>query len=176
MGQDDSSLSNSNMKTVKLFLSDVDGCMTDGGLYYTEDEREVKRFCVYDGMGMVLLRKHGIPCGILTSEETAIVRHRAQKLNLDYLYMGVGRVVDNKSISKLDAAQEICAKLGITLDEVCFVGDDVNDIPLLEKVGTPVCPANAQPAVKSIPGILVLEHRGGEGAIREICDKILSMV
>lgn len=176
MGQDDSSLSNSNMKTVKLFLSDVDGCMTDGGLYYTEDEREVKRFCVYDGMGMVLLRKHGIPCGILTSEETAIVRHRAQKLNLDYLYMGVGRVVDNKSISKLDAAQEICAKLGITLDEVCFVGDDVNDIPLLEKVGTPVCPANAQPAVKAIPNILVLEHRGGEGAIREICDKILSMV
>lgn len=161
------------MKTIKLFLSDVDGCMTDGGLYYTEDEREVKRFCVYDGMGMVLLRKQGIPCGILTSEDTPIVRHRAQKLNLDYLYMGVGRVVDNKSISKLDAAQEICQQLGITLDEVCFVGDDVNDIPLLEKVGTPVCPANAQPAVIAIPGITILEHRGGEGAIREICDEIL---
>ena len=159
------------MKTIKLFLSDVDGCMTDGGLYYTEDEREVKRFCVYDGMGMVLLRKQGIPCGILTSEDTPIVRHRAQKLNLDYLYMSVGRVVDNKSISKLDAAQEICQQLGITLDEVCFVGDDVNDIPLLEKVGTPVCPA--QPAVKAIPGITILERRGGEGAIREICNKIL---
>ena len=161
------------MKQVKLFLSDVDGCMTNGGLYYTEDEKEVKRFCVYDGMGMVLLRQQGIPCGILTSEDTPIVRHRAQKLNLDYLYMGVGRVIDNKSISKLEAAQEICAKMGITLEDVCFVGDDVNDLELLQHVGTPVCPANAQPAVKAVPGIIVLEHRGGEGAIREICDAIL---
>ena len=161
------------MKQVKLFLSDVDGCMTNGGLYYTEDEKEVKRFCVYDGMGMVLLRQQGVPCGILTSEDTPIVRHRAQKLNLDYLYMGVGRVVDNKSISKLEAAQEICAKMGITLEDVCFVGDDVNDLELLQHVGTPVCPANAQPAVKAVPGIIVLEHRGGEGAIREICDAIL---
>lgn len=163
------------MKQIKLFLSDVDGCMTDGGLYYTEDEREVKRFCVYDGMGMVLLRKQGIPCGILTSETNNIVRMRAHKLNLDYLYMGVGRVIDNKSVSKLEAAQEICQQLGITLEEVCFVGDDVNDIPLLEKVGTPVCPVNAQAAVKAIPGILVLNRRGGEGAIREICDRILGV-
>ena len=161
------------MKQVKLFLSDVDGCMTNGGLYYTEDEREVKRFCVYDGMGMVLLRKQGIPCGILTSEINNIVKMRARKLNLDYLYMGVGRVIDDKSISKLEAAKEICAKMGITLDDVCFVGDDVNDLELLQHVGTPVCPANAQPAVKAVPGIIVLEHRGGEGAIREICDKIL---
>ena len=162
------------MKQVKLFLSDVDGCMTNGGLYYTEDEKEVKRFCVYDGMGMVLLRKHGIPCGILTSEINNIVKMRAQKLNLDYLYMGVGRVIDDKSISKLEAAREICAKIGITLEDVCFVGDDVNDLELLQQVGTPVCPKNAQPAVKAIPGIMVLEHCGGDGAIREICDKILA--
>lgn len=161
------------MKPIKLFLSDVDGCMTNGGLYYTEDEKEVKRFCVYDGMGMVLLRKQGIPCGILTSEINDIVKMRAKKLNLDYLYMGVGRVIDDKSISKLEAAQEICDKMGITLEDVCFVGDDVNDLELLQHVGTPVCPANAQPAVKAVPGIIVLEHRGGEGAIREICDAIL---
>lgn len=162
------------MKQVKLFLSDVDGCMTNGGLYYTEDEKEVKRFCVYDGMGMVLLRKQGIPCGILTSEINDIVKMRAKKLNLDYLYMGVGRVIDDKSISKLQAAQEICDKMGITLEDVCFVGDDVNDLELLQHVGTPVCPANAQPAVKAVPGIIVLEHRGGDGAIREICDKVLA--
>lgn len=162
------------MKQIKLFLSDVDGCMTDGGMYYNDKGDEMKRFCVYDGMGMVLLRKAGIRCGILTSETTEIVSHRARKLNLDYLYMGIGRVMDNKNISKLEAAQEICDKMGITLEEVCFVGDDVNDLELLQHVGVPVCPANARPEVKAVSGILVLEHRGGEGAIREICDAILN--
>ena len=71
-----------HMKDVKLFLTDVDGCMTDGGMYYTESGDEFKRFCVYDGMGIVLLRKAGIPCGILTSENTAIGLKRGQKLGL----------------------------------------------------------------------------------------------
>lgn len=162
------------MKPIKLFLSDVDGCMTDGGMYYSDKGDEMKRFCVYDGMGMVQLRKAGIKCGIMTSETSEIVARRAKRLNLDYLYMGVGRQVDDVRMTKLEACRQLCDELGIALDDVCFVGDDINDIDLLEAVGTPVCPANARPEVKTIKGIKVLKQYGGHGAIREICDEILS--
>ena len=162
------------MKPVKLFLTDVDGCMTDGGMYYSANGDEMKRFCVYDGMGIVLLRKAGVPCGILTSETTEIVARRARKLGMEYLRMGVGSQVATGRQTKLEAAQEICNELGITLDEVCFVGDDINDIDLLSHVGTAVCPANAMQQVKDIHGIIILTHKGGDGAIREICEMILT--
>ncbi len=162
------------MKPVKLFLTDVDGCMTDGGMYYSANGDEMKRFCVYDGMGIVLLRKAGVPCGILTSETTEIVARRARKLGMEYLRMGVGSQVATGRQTKLEAAQEICNELGITLEEVCFVGDDINDIDLLSHVGTAVCPANAMQQVKDIHGIIILTHKGGDGAIREICEMILT--
>ena len=163
-----------NMNEVKLFLTDVDGCMTDGGMYYTESGDEFKRFCVYDGMGIVLLRKAGIPCGILTSENTAIGLKRGQKLGLEYIYTGVGRVVDGVKMTKLDAANEICKELGITLENVCFVGDDVNDLDLLQHAGVAACPANAVTVVKAVPGIIHLTRCGGDGAIRELCEMILA--
>ena len=162
------------MKDVKLFLTDVDGCMTDGGMYYTESGDEFKRFCVYDGMGIVLLRKAGIPCGILTSENTAIGLKRGQKLGLEYIYTSVGRVVDGVKMTKLDAANEICKELGITLENVCFVGDDVNDLDLLQHAGIAACPANAVAVVKAVPGIIHLTKNGGDGAIRELCEMILA--
>ncbi len=158
---------------IRLFLTDVDGCLTDGGLYYSEDGKESKRFCVYDGMGMVLLQKAGVPCGIITSETNEIVKHRAEKLQLRFLRMGVGRKIDDTTVSKLDACRTICDELGIGLDNVCYVGDDVNDLDLLQAVGYPACPANARPEVKQVPRIRVLQARGGEGAIREIVDMIM---
>jgi YrbI family 3-deoxy-D-manno-octulosonate 8-phosphate phosphatase len=159
---------------IKLFLTDVDGCLTDGGMYYTAEGEVMKRFCVYDGMGMVLLRQAGIPCGILTSEQSPIVKARAEKLKLDFLYLGVGSRDRVGTLTKLDAAQRICDKLGITLAEVCYVGDDVNDIDLLSAVGMPCCPPNARPEVLAVKGIRVLKTRGGEGAVREIADEILN--
>ena len=161
------------MKEVKLFLTDVDGCLTDGGMYYTAEGDAMKRFCVYDGMGMACLRRAGIPCGILTSEQSPIVKARAEKLHLDFLYLGVGSKDRPESMTKLGAAQKICDKLGITLAEVCYVGDDINDIDILSAVGFPCCPPNARPEVKAIPGIKVLRTPGGQGAIREIADEIL---
>ena len=158
---------------IKLFLTDVDGCLTDGGMYYTAEGDAMKRFCVYDGMGMVLLQKAGIPCGILTSEQSPIVKARAEKLHLQFLYLGVGSKDRPGSLTKQEAAQRICDKLGISLAEVCYVGDDVNDVELLEAVGLACCPPNARPEVLAIEGIRVLKTRGGEGAIREICDEIL---
>lgn len=162
------------MKDVKLFLTDVDGCMTDGGMYYTASGDEFKRFCVHDGMGIVLLRKAGIPCGILTSEQTLIGLKRGEKLGLEYIYTGVGQVVDGLKQTKLDIARKICAELGITLENVCFVGDDVNDLDLLQNAGVAACPANAVDVVKNVPGIIHLTKKGGDGAIRELCEMILA--
>ena len=161
------------MKSIKLFLTDVDGCLTDGGMYYSAAGEEMKRFCVYDGMGMVLLRQAGIACGILTSEQSAIVKARAEKLRLDFLYLGVGSKDRPGCLTKLEAAKRICEKLGISMEEVCYVGDDVNDIDLLKAVGMPCCPPNARKEVKAIPGVKVLKTPGGQGAIREIADELL---
>ena len=161
------------MKNVKLFLTDVDGCLTDAGMYYSAEGEVMKRFCTYDGMGMVCLQQAGIPCGILTSENSMIVKSRAEKLKLKYLYLGVGSRVNPDCLTKLQAAQEICNELGISLDEVCYVGDDINDVELLCAVGYPCCPPNARPEVKAIKGIHVLKTPGGQGAIREVTDRIL---
>lgn len=163
-----------SMKPIKLFLTDVDGCLTDGGMYYAANGDEMKRFCVYDGMGIVRLQRAGIPCGILTSENTPIVAHRAEKLKMRYFYMGVGSQVNTGVKTKLEAAQEICNELNITLQDVCFVGDDINDLDLLRAVGTPACPPNARPEVLAVPGILRLQTPGGSGAIRELADMILN--
>jgi len=164
---------------VRLFLTDVDGCLTDGGMYYSAEGEVLKRFCVYDGMGMVLLQQAGIPCGILTSENSAVVKARAEKLKLQYLYLGVGSKVNPDCLTKLQAAQQICDQLGITLDDVCYVGDDINDIDLLRAVGFPCCPPNARPEVKAVArsngakaDVHVLATPGGQGAIREITDQI----
>ena len=165
---------------IKLFLTDVDGCLTDGGMYYSAEGEVLKRFCVYDGMGMVCLQQADIPCGILTSENSPVVKARAEKLKLQYLYLGVGSKVNPNCLTKLQAASEICAQLGITLDEVCYVGDDINDIDLLRAVGYPCCPPNARPEVKALTrasgaknDIQILATPGGQGAIREIADQIL---
>ena len=133
----------------------------------------MKRFCVYDGMGMVCLQQAGIPCGILTSENSPIVKARAEKLKLKYLYLGVGSKVNPDCLTKLQAARKICDELGITPEQVCFVGDDINDVELLRAVGYPCCPPNARPEVLAVPGIHVLKTPGGHGAIREITDEIL---
>lgn len=164
------------MKGIKLFLTDVDGCLTDGGMYYTAQGDAMKRFCVYDGMGMVRLQQAGVPCGILTSENSPIVKARAEKLQLQYLYLGVGSRVNPKAKSKLEAAKEICAELGIGLADVCFVGDDINDVELLSAVGMPCCPPNARPEVLALPGIRVLKTPGGQGAVREITDELLANI
>ena len=161
------------MHSIKLFLTDVDGCLTDGGMYYTAEGEVMKRFCVYDGMGMVCLQQAGIPCGILTSENSAVVKARAEKLKLRFLYRGVGSKVNPDCLTKLQAAQEIGAQTGIGLEDVCYVGDDINDVELLRAVGYPCCPPNARPEVKAINGIHVLQTPGGQGAIREITDNIL---
>lgn len=154
-------------KKIKLFLSDVDGVLTDGGMYYSEKGDELKKFSTRDGMAFQMLREAGIKTGIITSEETAIVANRAQKLKIDYLCQG------KRDGGKLAAAVEICQKEGISLEEVAYVGDDVNCYELLSNVGFAACPADACEHVKNIPCILVLTHKGGDRCVREFVDKII---
>lgn len=155
------------MVTIKLFLTDVDGVLTDGSMYYTESGDEFKKFNTRDGMGFELLRKAGIKTGIITSENTQIVARRAAKIKADYLYQG------HRDGGKLTAALEICESEGITLSEVAYIGDDLNCISLLEKVGLAACPADAVEAVKAVPGIVLLHKKGGEGCVRELVEQIL---
>lgn len=154
-------------KEIKLFLSDVDGVLTDAGMYYSENGDELKKFNTHDGKGFELLRNANIKTGIITSENTKIVERRAKKLKVDFLYQG------KEHGGKLEAAKAICKDLGITLDAVAYIGDDVNCFELLSNVGLAACPSNAVDKIKSIPNILILNTKGGEGAVREFVNKII---
>lgn len=148
----------------KLILTDIDGVWTDGGMYYDNFGNELKKFHTYDSAGILFAHHFGIPVGILTGENTKIVHRRADKLNVDYLYLGVK---DKKSV-----ALQICKELQITLQNVAFIGDDLNDIPLLKKVRWAGVPSSAPEYVKSLANI-TLEKCGGEGVFREFVEKIL---
>lgn len=155
-------------KEIKLFLSDVDGTLTDAGMYYGEGGEEFKKFNTHDGKGFELLRNKGIKTGIITSENTKIVANRAKKLKVDYLYQGL----EHKG--KLDIAKEICHEMNISLEEIAYIGDDVNCKELLESVGFAACPANALEEIKNIPNIIKLSKCGGDGAVREFVNRILN--
>lgn len=152
---------------IKLFLSDIDGTLTDGGMYYSEKGDELKKFNTRDGMGFQLLREAGIKTGIITSENTKIVANRAKKLKIDFLVQG------KRDGGKLTAAQEICSQLGITLKEVAYIGDDINCRELLEVVGLAACPADANIIIKNIASIKIMSRNGGEGCVREFIEEII---
>lgn len=150
---------------IKLFASDVDGTLTDGCMYYADDGTELKKFNFRDGMGFQLLREHGIKTAIITSETTPIVQKRADKLHVDYLAMGCK--------NKLEYMQKLCSDIGINLTNVAYIGDDINDMELLNSVGLAACPMDAVDAIKSLAKIHILGHNGGNGAVREFIDGIL---
>ncbi len=151
-------------KNIKLFLTDCDGCLTDGGMYYTESGDEFKKFNTLDGMGFQLLREQGILTGIITGEETKIVERRAAKLKMDFLRQGVK--------DKLSVVREICDQNHIELSEVAYVGDDINDYETIQAVGFGCSVSNAVDKVKSVSRY-VSKKSGGKGAVREIIDWVL---
>lgn len=154
-----------NKANVKMFLTDCDGCLTDGGMYYSEDGDELKKFNAKDGMGFALLKEHGIITGIVTGEQSNVVERRAQKLQIDEVYQGVK--------SKLDIVEQLAAKYHVTLDEIAYVGDDINDIDVLERIGFSCTVNNASEDIK-VKVKYVSKCNGGEGAVREIIDMILA--
>lgn len=157
-------------KLIKLFLCDVDGTLTDGGMYYSENGDEQKKFNTRDGMGFQLLREAGIKTGIITSENTKIVENRAKKLQVDFLYQG------KRNGGKLAVAKEICEKMGITLEEVAYIGDDINCYELLCAVGVAGCPEDADEKIKEVPSIRVMKLKGGEGCVREFISMLYKCI
>ena len=152
-------------KQPKLILTDIDGVWTDGGMYYDATEIELKKFNTYDSAGVLFAHHLGIPVGILTGENTEIVRRRANKLKVDYLFLGVN--------DKVDVAKKLCEQLKITLKDVAYIGDDINDIKLLKEVGWAGVPASAPDYVKELATV-VLVKKGGEGVFREFVERIIT--
>jgi len=152
------------MKLPKLVLTDIDGVWTDGGMYYDQTGNEWKKFNTSDSAGVLFCKKLNIPIGIITGEDTEIVKRRAEKLKIDFLYQGIS--------DKLHIAKSICKQLQIELEDVAYIGDDLGDIELLSHVGISAAPSNAPEYIKSKVNF-VTSKAGGEGAFREFVETIL---
>lgn len=153
-------------RNIKLFVTDCDGCLTDGGMYYDELGNEFKKFNAKDGMGFEILRNNGILTSIITGEKTKIVERRAHKLKIDELYQGVK--------NKLEVLSIILKKNNIEFEEVAYVGDDINDIEAIKKCGLSFAPNDAIEQVKENVTI-ILQKAGGQGAIREAVEYIINI-
>lgn len=152
------------MELPKLIFTDIDGVWTDGGMYYDQTGNEWKKFNTSDSVGVVYCKMLGIPVCILTGEDTDIVRRRAEKLKVDFLYQGVR--------NKLTTAAQLCETLNISLKEVAFIGDDINDLALIKAVGVSGCPANAADYIKQ-EVTFVTDLEGGKGAFRNFVEIVL---
>ena len=150
----------------KLILTDIDGVWTDGGMYYDNHGNELKKFHTYDSAGVLICKKLNVKVGILTGEITEIVAKRAEKLKVDYLYQGVE--------NKLDVAKDLCNKYNIDLNDIAYLGDDLNDISLLKSVGFSACPSSAPNYIKKIVHT-VLNKKGGEGVFREFVEYLFDI-
>ena len=152
------------MKNIKLIVVDVDGTLTDGKIYYDSLGNEMKAFDVKDGMAIAQAGKSGIDMAIITGRSSSIVKKRAEELGVKHIYQGIH--------SKVEALECILREVQITLDEVMYIGDDINDIEVMNKVRYAACPKDAVKEVKNISDIISIKN-GGNGAVREIIEIIL---
>ena len=150
--------------TTQLLSLDCDGVMTDGALYYAADGTELRRFHVRDGVGIKAVMSAGIEVVFVTASTTPAIEFRARALGVKHCILGAG--------DKVGALAKLCSKLGIALSHVAHVGDDLNDLPVLQRVGLPITVADAVPAVLNSV-VFVTSRAGGQGAVREICDRML---
>lgn len=157
-----------DVRLIKLMLLDVDGILTDGGLYFDSQGNEIKKFNTLDGHGLKMLQEFGnIEVGIITGRKSSIVSQRAEqlKLNPELIFQGVE--------NKLDIYKQILDKKNLSPKEVCYMGDDLPDLPILKRVGLSATVPNAPDYIKHYVHY-VTKNQGGFGAVREVCDFILS--
>ena len=150
---------------IRLVVFDVDGVFTDGRLYYGAQGEELKVFHVHDGQGVKRLLKHGVAVAVISGRESAAVARRMQDLGIAHVFQG--------DEEKLPLFERLLKKLGLTADQAACVGDDLPDLPLLERAGLAVAVPNALEAVKA-RAQHVTESPGGGGAVREVCDLIMA--
>lgn len=151
-------------QTIKLLSCDVDGVLTDGGLYYDEEGHEIRRFHVLDGLGIQNLMNTGVHVCIISRSTTQAIYHRAKALGIKHCYLGVK--------DKMNTMKQLVKDLNLDISEVAHIGDDLNDLELLRAVGVPITVPKAVKEVKEIAK-LVTEKNGGDGAVREITDMII---
>lgn len=154
---------------LRLVLSDCDGVLTDAGVYYSDQGETLKRFSLRDGMGVELLRADGVETAIITRENSAIVARRAEKLHMPHLYLGVQ--------DKLAHLQQIREDSGADLSQLAYIGDDVNDLAIIEAIGRKgltAAPADAMPVIRKIVHY-VCAASGGHGAFRDFADWLLEL-
>ena len=150
---------------LKLLLLDVDGVLTDGRITYSSTGEELKTFHIHDGLGIKLLQQAGVQVGIITGRSSPMVTRRANELGINYLLQG--------REDKWVALQSIQRELGLSLDEIAYMGDDLPDLSAIHHAGLGVAPANAVSIVKQHAD-WITTLKGGKGAVRETCEFILS--
>ena len=154
------------IKKIKLIATDVDGVLTDGGMYYSAKGDILKKFQVRDGMAVSILKRNAIPTVIITKEKNQIVKKWSLKMNIDKLFDGIKN--KEKIIPKL------CKLYSLSENNIAYIGDDVNDLEILKKTGFAATPKDGNLEVKKIVDY-ICKNRGGEGVLREICDLIISI-
>jgi len=150
---------------IRMLILDVDGVLTDGKLYFDHAGNEMKAFNTRDGMGMKALQKAGIEVAVITGRKSAAVANRMEQLGIKHVYQG--------REDKLDAFLDLLDKTGLDAQQTCFAGDDWIDLPVLIRVGLAVSVADAEERVKE-QAHWITTRNGGDGAVREICNLILS--
>ncbi|MCG8489582.1 MAG: 3-deoxy-manno-octulosonate-8-phosphatase KdsC [Chromatiales bacterium] len=151
-------------RAVKLVIFDVDGVLTDGGLFLGDDGQEYKAFHSRDGHGMKMLQYSGVVIGIITGRTSEVVRLRMESLGVEYVYQG--------KLEKLPAYEELRDKLGLTDEQIAYVGDDVVDLPIMRRVGLAIAVQDAHPFVVQ-HAHWQTPHGGGRGAARDVCEMIM---
>jgi len=154
-----------SIKKIKLLISDVDGVLTDGGMYYSAKGDIQKKFHARDGMGIAILQRNGIPTVIITKEKNKIVEKWTLKMNVDKLFQGV------KEKEKL--LPKLCNLYNLNEENIAYIGDDVNDLKIMKKIGFSITPKDGNIEVKKIANY-ISKISGGEGVLREICDLLIS--
>jgi YrbI family 3-deoxy-D-manno-octulosonate 8-phosphate phosphatase len=153
------------LSSISLVITDVDGVLTDGSLFYSTEGVAMKKFNIKDGVATLLLHDAGIPCGVITADPPDFIEARANRIKLDFLH--------SKISNKKEKLIEICEERNLDADNVAYIGDDINDIEIIKAVGFSAAPSDAVPKVLDIVDY-ICERKGGEGAFREFVDLILS--
>ena len=154
------------IKKIKLIATDVDGVLTDGGMYYSSKGDTLKKFQAIDGMAVSILKRNTIPTVIITKERNQIVKQWSSKMNIDRLFDGI------KNKEKI--VPKLCKLYSLSENNIAYIGDDVNDLEILKRVGFSITPKDGNLEVKKIVDC-ICKSSGGEGVLREICDLVISV-
>ncbi len=159
------SITPERIKKIKIVVTDVDGVLTDGGLFYTSEGMVMKKFNVKDGMGVRRLRASGIKCGIISTDTSEIIIKRAERSQMDFVFTGIWE--------KGEKLKEFCESESVSLSETAFIGDDVNDLGIIDIAGFTACPSDAEDVIKEKVDY-ICKRSGGKGVFREFAELILS--